>query len=148
MKKWLTYYSVLPSIADYKTPDEKRNQVDLKEEEISVYEVWLKEWSVEAKIEEEKEEDTVYIVADDYQEFKGTKQELFEEIDALFDAGILDGDIVDEWEVYNGKEVTQLKIFEGEEQTYRKFYSEEWYLSEVEALEAVKASIAYGKKNY
>ena len=202
MKKWLTYYSVLPSIADYKTPkrnnplnkkgwfyyslrdwpDEKRNQLDLKEEEISVYEVWLKKWSVEVVREYEKEEDNVYIVAvrdlDFYEEFhhskmsaqeldlklkemdkeeiddlveremlfKGTKQELFEK---LWSEGILDDFIiVDEWEVYNGKEVTELKIFEEEEETYRKFHSEDWYLTKAEALEAVEAEIAYAKKEY
>ena len=97
MEKLLKYYSVVPSVVNYKTP--KYNNPlnkngwfhwdELNKEEISVYEVWLKEWTVETEIVDEKE-DIVYIVEGEYgEEFEGTKQELFEQLGELIDSDII-----------------------------------------------------------
>ena len=155
MEKLLKYYSVVPSVVNYKTP--KYNNPlnkngwfhwdELNKEEISVYEVWLKEWTVETEIVDKKE-DIVYIVEGEYgDEFEGTKQELFEQLGELIDSDILEGSVEDEWEVYNGKEITQLKIFE-EDIIYRDWDSEEWFLTEKEALEFIKELITVAIKEY
>ena len=155
MEKLLKFYSVVPSVVSYKTP--KYNNPlnengwfhldELNKDEISVYEVWLREWTVEAKIVDKKE-DVVYIIEGAYgDEFEGTKQELFEQKGELINDDILQGAVEDEWEVYNGKDISELKIFE-EERTYRDWYSEEWFLTEKEASEFIKQLIVDAKKEY
>ena len=169
MNKQLRYYSVIPSVGDYETPkhnnplNENGNwfHLDNCKDIISIYELWLREWTVSDEIELKTagdNDDITFSFGNEWgdvfengwgDELKGTKQDLFEELSELIDCGILVCDTKNEWIVYNGKETNELeKILVEQEQIDRKFDSEEWYLTEEEALEAIKVLIADAKKNY